>query len=223
LRPPESLDQQPIAKETIMPFSKNSQMSVVLHNESPTPQAEPSLIAQALPPSIYAAQLPPEVIYQDIKAAQQGVADQLPGTTIALNIVEDHWNRNGERVATAAYMYAGDLYQSVTKHPEYTPEQRIERMQPSTTERQQWEPLLRAVPLDVADSFTWTGSNGSVQSYQQESTQYYLHIDGQSGQYYDRDKSPISPSVALDRVLPDEFRHQVQQSEQQSIGHAALM
>ena len=206
-----------------MPYPENSQTPVVLQNESPTTHAEPSVTAQALPSSIYAAQLPPEVILQDVKTAQQGIADQLPGTTISLNIVENHWNRNGERIATAAHVYAGDLYQSVSKHPEYTPEQRIEQMQPSTIERQQWEPLVQAVPLDVADSFTWTGSNGSVQSYQQESTQHYLHIDGQSGQFYDRDKSPISASLALDRALPDEFRHQVQRSEESSIGQATLM
>ena len=206
-----------------MRFPENTQTPVVLQNENPTTHTEPLLAAQALPPSIYAAQLPYEVILQDLRAAKQGIADQLPGTTIALNIVEDHWYRNGERVATAAHVYAGDLYQSVSKHPEYSPEQRIEQMQPSTTERQQWEPLIRAVPLDVADSFTWTGSNGSVQSYQQESTQQYLHIDGQSGQFYDRDKSPISSSIALDRALPDEFRQQVHQSDQPSIGQAALM
>jgi hypothetical protein len=172
---------------------------------------------------MYAVQLPPEVILQDIKTAQQGVDERIPGPTIALNIVEDHWNRNGEQVTTAAHVYAADLYQSVSKHPEYTPEERIEQMQPSPTERQQWEPLIRAVPLEIADSFTWTGSNGTVQSYRQESTQDYLHIDGQSGQFYDRDKNAISPTLALDRALPDEFRHQIQRSEEPSISQAALM
>ena len=98
----------------------------------------------------------------------------------------------------------------------------MEQMQPSPTERQQWEPLIRAVPLEVADSFTWTGSNGTVQSYQQESTQDYLHIDGQSGQFYDRDKNAISPTLALDRALPDEFRHQIQRSEEPSISQVGI-
>jgi hypothetical protein len=96
-------------------------------------------------------------------------------------------------------------------------------MQPSLIERQQWEPLIRAVHLEVADSFTWTGSNGTVQSYQQESTQNYLYIDGQSGQFYDRDKNGISPTLALDRALPEEFRHQIQRSEERSISQAAAM
>jgi conjugative relaxase-like TrwC/TraI family protein len=220
---PENLNQQPTIKETAMPNPQNTQTPIAVENERPIQQAEPSLTAQALPPSIYAAQLPPEVILQDIKTTQQGIADHLPGNTIALNIVEDHWKRNGEQIATAAHVYAADLYQSVSKHPEYGPEQRIEQMQPSPTERQQWEPLIRAVPLEVADSFNWTGSNGTVQSYQQESTQNYLHIDGHSGQFYDRDKNAISPTSALDRALPDEFRHQIHRSEEPSISQAAVM
>jgi conjugative relaxase-like TrwC/TraI family protein len=218
-----NLNQQPTTKETAMPSPENTQTPIAMQNERPIQQAEPSLSAQALPPSIYAAQLPPEVILQDIKTAQQGIADNIPGNTIALNIVDDHWKRNGEQVATAAHVYAADLYQSVSKHPEYTPEQRLEQMQPTLIERQQWEPLIRAVPLEVADSFTWTGSNGTVQSYQQESTQNYLHIDGQSGQFYDRDKNAISPTLALDRALPDEFRRQIQRSEEPSISQVAAI
>jgi hypothetical protein len=148
----------------------NSYFQATIYGGEDFWEAEPSLTAHALPPSMYAAQLPPEVILQDIKTAQQGIEERIPGPTIALNIVEDHRNRNGEHFATAAHVYAADLYQSVSKHPDYTPEQRMEQMQPSPTERQQWEPLIRALPLEVADSFTWTGSNGTVQSYQQEST-----------------------------------------------------
>jgi hypothetical protein len=223
LHTPETLNQQPIAKETAMPNPEKNQTPIALQEKLIIQQEEPSLTAHALPPSMYAAQLPPEVISQDIKTVQQGIEERIPGPTIALNIVEDHWNRNGERVAKAAHVYAGDLYESVSKHPEHTPEQRVEQMQPSPTERQQWEPLIRAVPLEVADSFTWTGSDGTVQSYQQESTQNYLHIDGQSGQFYDRDKNAISPTLALDRALPDEFRRQIQRSEEPSISQSALM
>src|SRR3984957_14568303 len=99
----------------------------------------------------------------------------------------------------------------------------MEQMRPTQIERQQWEPLIRAVPLEVVVSFSWTGSNGTVQSYQQESTQNYLHLDGQSGQFYDRDKNTISPTLALDRALPDEIRHQIRRSEEPSISQVALM
>jgi conjugative relaxase-like TrwC/TraI family protein len=198
---PETLTQQPIAKETAMPTPEKNQTPITIHDES-------FLGPQALPASIYAAQLPPEVIGQDIRTVEQGVAQRVPGSTIALTIVEEHWNRNGEQPVTVAHVYASDLYQSVARHPEYTPEQRIEQMQPSAAERQQWEPLVQAVPLEVADAFAWTGANGTVQSYQHESTQQYLHLDGPTGQFYDRDKNPVSREAALDRALPQETLQQ---------------
>ena len=80
----------------------------------------------------------------------------------------------------------------------------MEQMQPSPAERQQWEPLIKAVSMEVADSFSWSGTNGTVQSYRHETTHHYLHIDGASGQFYDRDKNPISREAALDRALPQE-------------------
>jgi hypothetical protein len=83
--------------------------------------------------------------------------------------------------------------------------------------------LVQAVPLEVADAFTWTGANGTVQSYQHESTQNYLHIDGPSGQFYDRDKNAISPEVALDRALPESFGNQLSRTEDPSISHAAAL
>jgi ATP-dependent exoDNAse (exonuclease V) alpha subunit len=170
-------------------------------NPEPQPAREPT--PHSLPASMYAAQLPLEVVQQDIRTVQQGIQEHVPGPTLASNIVEEHWSHGGDRVVTAAYNYAADLYQSVRKHPDYTAEQRIEQMQPTPAERQHWEPLIQAVPLEVADAFTWTGANGTVQSYQHESTLNYLHIDGPSGQFYDRDKNAISPEVALGRALPD--------------------
>jgi hypothetical protein len=170
---------------------------------------------------MYAAQLPPEVVQQDIRIVQQGIEERVPGPTIASAIVEEHWSHGGDRVVTAAYDYAADLYQSVLNRPEHTAEQRIEQMQPTPAERQHWEPLIQAVPLEVADSFAWTGANGTVQSYQHESTQNYLHIDGPSGQFYDRDKNAISPQVALDRALPAEFGNQLSRTGDPSISHAA--
>ena len=63
---------------------------------------------------------------------------------------------------------------------------------------------MQAVPVEVADSFQWTGSNGTVQSYRHESTLQYLHVDGPTGQFYDREKNPLSREAALDRALPQE-------------------
>jgi hypothetical protein len=58
------------------------------------------------------------------------------------------------------------------------------------------------VPIEIADSFQWTGTNGTVQSYQHESTLKYVHIDGPSGQFFDRDKNPVHRDAALEHALP---------------------
>jgi hypothetical protein len=205
----------------INPDKREAPIAIEETRAIPQPEREPA--PHALPASMYAAQLPLEVVQQDIRTVQQGIQEHVAGPTIASTIVDEHWSHSGDRVVTAAHDYAADLYQSVLKHPDYTAEQRIEQMQPTPAERQHWEPLVQAVPLEVADAFTWTGANGTVQSYQHESTQNYLHIDGPSGQFYDRDKNAISPEVALDRALPESFGNQLSRREDPSISHAAAL
>jgi hypothetical protein len=173
---------------------------------------------EQMPASIYASQLPPEVVQRDISTIEQGlssVPQQVPANEISSAILDDHWNREPHRLVTAAEDYASNLYTSVKTDPFLTPEQRIEQMQPTQEERQKWEPLIHAVPLDVADQFSWNGNNGTVQSYQHEDTQKYLHIDGPTGQFYDRDKNPVDRQVALDHALPVEMSQQYARAEQQ--------
>lgn len=163
---------------------------------------------QDLPASIYAANIPPELMQQDVRTIKQGFAESIPPAEIALNVVDQHWQGKAEPGATAAHVYAADLVQSVTRHPEYSAEQHAALMQPTPADRARWEPLMQAVPVEVADSFQWTGSNGTVQSYRHESTLQYLHVDGPTGQFYDRDKNPLSREAALDRALPQESLQQ---------------
>jgi conjugative relaxase-like TrwC/TraI family protein len=164
--------------------------------------------SQDLPASIYAANIPPEQIREDVRAIKQNLANNIPPAEIALNVVDQHWQGKDQPGATAAHVYAADLVQSVAKHPEYSADQHAALLQPTATDRAHWEPLLKAVPVEVADSFQWTNSNGTVQSYRQESTSQYLHIDGPSGQFFDRDKNPISREAALDRAIPQELLQQ---------------
>jgi conjugative relaxase-like TrwC/TraI family protein len=173
---------------------------------------------EQLPASMYAAQLPPEVIHRDIALVQQGIDRNVPEQNITTGVVYGHnieVFRDPELKVDAAQDYATNLYQSVSQKPDLTPEQRIDQMQPTQQERQHWEPILNAVPLEVADQFQHTSNNGTVQSYQHEDTQKYLHIDGPTGQFYDRDKSPIAREVALDHALPPEMSHQYARAEQQ--------
>ncbi len=157
---------------------------------------------QDLPASIYAGSIPDEVIQQDIRTIKQGIAEHTPPAEIAHNIVDQHWRAKGKPVAAATHVYAADLYQSVAKHPEYSLEQHVASMQPMAADRERWEPLIRAVPIEIADSFQWTGTNGTVQSYQHESTLKYVHVDGPSGQFFNRDKNPIHRNAALEHALP---------------------
>ena len=64
----------------------------------------------------------------------------------------------------------------------------------------------------------------AVQSYQQESTQGNTSTSmAKAASSTIATRSAISPTLALDRALPDEFRQQVHHSDQPSIGQAALM
>jgi len=177
--------------------------------EQPSHVKEPTMSTrQDLPASIYAANIPPELMQQDVRTIKQGFAESVPPAEIALNVVDQHWQGKAEPGATAAHVYAAEMVHSVAKHPEYSAEQHAALMQPTTADRTRWEPLMQAVPVEVADSFQWAGSNGTVQSYRHESTHQYLHIDGPTGQFYDRDKNPLSREAALDRALPQESLQQ---------------
>jgi conjugative relaxase-like TrwC/TraI family protein len=189
--------------------TKTSAAPVLQPPAEPTHAKEPPMnTRQDLPASIYAANIPPELMQQDVRTIKQGFAESIPPAEIALNVVDQHWQGKGEPGATAAHVYAADLVQSVTRHPEYSAEQHAALMQPTPADRARWEPLMQAVPVEVADSFQWTGSNGTVQSYRHESTLQYLHVDGPTGQFYDRDKNPLSREAALDRALPQESLQQ---------------
>ena len=118
----------------INPDKREAPIAIEETRAIPQPEREPA--PHALPASMYAAQLPLEVVQQDIRTVQQGIQEHVAGPTIASTIVDEHWSHSGDRVVTAADDYAADLYQSVLKHPDYTAEQRIEQMQPTPAERQ---------------------------------------------------------------------------------------
>jgi conjugative relaxase-like TrwC/TraI family protein len=189
--------------------TKTSAAPVLQPPAETTHTKEPTMSTrQDLPASIYAANIPPDLIQQDVRTIKQGLAENVPPAEIALTVVDQHWQGKGEPGATAAHVYAADMVQSVAKHPEYSAEQHVALMRPTPAERARWEPLLQAVPVEVADSFQWSGSNGTVHSYRHESTHHYLHVDGSTGQFYDRDKHPLSREAALDRALPQESLQQ---------------
>src|SRR6202041_2422471 len=75
-----------------------------------------------MPASMYAAQLPHEVIQQDIRNIQWGISHDVLPATIQLNVIVEHWRGDGEQVPMVAHMYVVELHESVRKHPNFTPE-----------------------------------------------------------------------------------------------------
>jgi hypothetical protein len=66
-----------------------------------------------------------------------------------------------------------------------------------------WGPLNEAVTPQEAQQFAWKRETGSIQSYQHIETGRYVHIDGADGQFYDRDREPISAKEGLDYAMPE--------------------
>lgn len=65
-----------------------------------------------------------------------------------------------------------------------------------------WNPLNEAVTPQEAARFAWKQESGSIQSYQHVETGRYIHIDGADGQFYDRNREPISAKQGLDLAMP---------------------
>ncbi len=65
-----------------------------------------------------------------------------------------------------------------------------------------WTPLNEVVTPQEAQQFAWKQERGSIQSYQHIETERYIHVDGRNGQFYDRDRNPISEKQGLDFAMP---------------------
>jgi conjugative relaxase-like TrwC/TraI family protein len=76
-----------------------------------------------------------------------------------------------------------------------------ERIYTPTEHERHYAPLNRALHPEDARQFGWKAENGAVQSYQHIESRRHIHIDGQTGQFYDQQKNPISQGMALDRAI----------------------
>jgi hypothetical protein len=133
----------------------------------------------------------------------------IDGTVLAHFISREDLIEN--KLASGRYRDLGDvealreaaLAQSVTLAlPPQTPA-------PRGGEDRKISMLENALPPELARQFQWTGENGTVQSYRHIATGNYLHIDAPTGQFYDRDKNPITREAALERVFPTQHEHGV--------------
>ncbi len=64
-----------------------------------------------------------------------------------------------------------------------------------------WTPLNKALTPAEADQFGWRAESGTIQSYRHNETGRHIHIDGQTGRFYDQERNPISAKEALDHSM----------------------
>lgn len=76
-----------------------------------------------------------------------------------------------------------------------------ERIDTPAEHERHYAPLNRELHQDDARHFAWRAENGSLQSYEHAGTRRHIHIDGPSGQFYDRHRNPISKNEALDHAV----------------------
>ena len=85
-----------------------------------------------------------------------------------------------------------------TIRPENSKRERV--YMPAEHERH-YAPLNRELSPADAQQFGWAAENGTVQSYQHNTTKRHIHIDGPTGQFYDQQKNSITKQAALDRAI----------------------
>ena len=81
------------------------------------------------------------------------------------------------------------------------PEDIRERIYTPAEHERHYAPLNRELHPADAQHFGWRAETGTVQTYQYADTRNFIHIDGPSGQFYDREKNPITQEAALDRAM----------------------
>jgi len=70
-----------------------------------------------------------------------------------------------------------------------------------------WTPLNKALTSAEADQFGWRAESGIIQSYRHNETGLHIHIDGQTGRFYDQDRNVISAKAGLDHAMPAGLAH----------------
>jgi hypothetical protein len=88
----------------------------------------------------------------------------------------------------------------IAKVAEQEPKQAVEPAEKLSTmaeHNRHLGPLNEACTPQEAQQFGWKRETGSIQCYQHSETGRQVHIDGADGQFYDRDREPISAKEGL--------------------------
>ena len=95
------------------------------------------------------------------------------------------------------------------------PEDTRERVYTPAEHERHYAPLNRQLHPADAQHFGWRAETGTVQTYQYADTRNFIHIDGPSGQFYDREKNPITQEAALARAMGTGNHHASSHSRSQ--------
>jgi conjugative relaxase-like TrwC/TraI family protein len=152
---------------------------------------------QEIPATIYADLLPKRIMEQDIRDLTKAAT---PGNEVAAERVEArHSKWNSGEIPAITGRYIDRVKDALREHPERTAQQHIAALKPSAEDKAHWLPLAQALDYKTAETFTWKGENGPIQSYRSEETNGWLHID-RHGDFYDRHAQPITRENALEQV-----------------------
>jgi len=150
-----------------------------------------------MPATIYADLLPRRMMEQDIRDLTKAAT---PGNEVAAERVEArHSKWNSGEIPEITGRYTDLVKDALREHPERTAQQHIAALKPTAEDKAHWLPLAQALDYKTAETFTWKGENGSIQSYRSEETKGWLHID-RHGDFYDRHAQPITRENALEQV-----------------------
>jgi len=96
--------------------------------------------------------------------------------------------------------------QGAIAEPKRSSEQ-AEKIHTWAEHQRHWTPLNNVLTPQEAAQFGWRAETGTIQSYRQNETGRHIHIDGQTGRFYDQDRNVISPKAALDHAMPPGQTH----------------
>ncbi len=77
-----------------------------------------------------------------------------------------------------------------------------ERVYTPAEHERHYAPLNRELSPTDAQQFGWTAENGTVQSYQHNTTKRHIHIDASTGRFFNREREPITGKAGLDHAMP---------------------
>jgi hypothetical protein len=85
---------------------------------------------------------------------------------------------------------------------ELTPPEPVVTYASANLRARYYAPLHGAFTPDQAELFDWVAETDTIQTYEHRGTLRYLHIDSETGQFYNQRREPVTRESALLHVMP---------------------